>query len=259
MKSLREHRGWGDRRGFLRLLFVTTASGLVLEREWSGLLICDVEAAIPSGDSWLQLRVSDFPSLAREGGSVRLGTSVMEGTFPRGLFWPVIVTRGAGDRFYVLESRCAHADCVVRAYNATTGAITCPCHGSQYAIDGTVLNGPASFPLTDFPWQYDGVDTLDIQLPPWVFFVRGSGRVVDLGSGKASRFEVAFATFTGLTYEIRQRAAVGDRWQRVSFALTPEGPADATSLAGRDETVKVYLEKPAGAGFFAVTLRTFEV
>lgn len=249
------------RRKFLRTVFVTTAAaaGAVPDTDWLGLLVCDTAAAIPSGDCTLQIRVSDFPALAREGGSVRIGTSPMAGTFPRGLFWPVIVNRSANDRFYALESRCTHADCVVRPYSASARSITCPCHGSRFAIDGSVLAGPAGFPLTEFETRFDGADRLDIAVPNWVFLKPGTGRIVASGPGLPDRFELEFATFTDLTYELQRRATIEAPWQRIPFALTPDGPIDQTALAGRDDTVKVYVERPAGSAFFAVSLRTFVV
>jgi Rieske Fe-S protein len=35
------------------------------------------------------------------------------------------------------------------------GVITCPCHGSQYNLDGTVRRGPAQFSLTRYLTSYD--------------------------------------------------------------------------------------------------------
>lgn len=47
-----------------------------------------------------------------------------------------------------LSAICPHLGCVVQ-WNTTEATWDCPCHGSRFAVDGTVLNGPAPRGLTD--------------------------------------------------------------------------------------------------------------
>jgi Rieske Fe-S protein len=42
-------------------------------------------------------------------------------------------------------ARCTHAGC---ALGVRDGAAICPCHGSRFAFDGAVTQGPATEPLT---------------------------------------------------------------------------------------------------------------
>jgi hypothetical protein len=51
-------------------------------------------------------------------------------------------------KLHVRSASCTHMGCVVH-FNPFERCWDCPCHGSQYAIDGTALNGPAVSPLSE--------------------------------------------------------------------------------------------------------------
>jgi len=44
---------------------------------------------------------------------------------------------------------CTHAGCTV-GYSSNGPKLLCPCHGSQYMLDGSVIQGPAVASLTKF-------------------------------------------------------------------------------------------------------------
>jgi Rieske Fe-S protein len=62
----------------------------------------------------------------------------------------------------VFAINCSHLGCSV-ALNTKDKSFDCPCHGSRFHLDGTVLNGPAPVPLSHLTWK-QGTDpsTIDV-------------------------------------------------------------------------------------------------
>jgi glycine/D-amino acid oxidase-like deaminating enzyme/nitrite reductase/ring-hydroxylating ferredoxin subunit len=59
---------------------------------------------------------------------------------------PVAAFRDDAGELHLSSAVCTHAGCVVH-WNSFERCWDCPCHGSQFAADGQVLNGPAFRPL----------------------------------------------------------------------------------------------------------------
>ena len=59
----------------------------------------------------------------------------------------VAACRDKQGALHVRSASCTHLGCVVH-WNSTEQCWDCPCHGSQFAPDGTALNGPAVTPLS---------------------------------------------------------------------------------------------------------------
>ena len=53
------------------------------------------------------------------------------------------VSRDDSGELRVLSARCTHLGCIV-GWNPADRAWECPCHGSRFAADGTVVQGPAT-------------------------------------------------------------------------------------------------------------------
>lgn len=244
-----------SRRRFVGLFaFFPALSTLAHPRKTEAAVVA--AAAVPSQEGGLlRLRLEDFPALLQRFGSVRLGTSAI-GTdhFPAGLFYPVIITRGAADQFYAVDAACSHEGCTVLPWDPATQRIECPCHGSQYLIDGALQRGPAGFGLRRFLTRFDGANELAVELPDVSFALS-----VQVSPGEG-RVQLTFIAFEHLEYEVRFRHTVLDSWSDPRpFALTPNGPADQLTVLGRAHYATIHLDAPEEAGMFAVASRLREV
>jgi Rieske Fe-S protein len=66
--------------------------------------------------------------------------------------------KDAAGKVNVFAVNCSHLGCSV-AFNKDGKQFDCPCHGSQFHLDGTVLHGPATAPLSHLKWQQGASDT----------------------------------------------------------------------------------------------------
>ena len=66
---------------------------------------------------------------------------------------PILIVRISPRRYNALSMICTHEGCPVN--RPVNGRINCPCHGSQYDLDGNVLRGPAQLSLERYDTTYD--------------------------------------------------------------------------------------------------------
>ena len=64
-----------------------------------------------------------------------------------------LITQPSAGVFKGFVARCTHAGCALSVKN---GGIECPCHGSKFALDGSVVHGPAIEPLAARPVTVQG-------------------------------------------------------------------------------------------------------
>lgn len=74
---------------------------------------------------------------------------------------PIAVQRKDDGTFSAVLLRCTHKGCRPQVFEYS---LDCPCHGSQFDYDGTVLMGPAEVNLKSFPISEDGTGNIVISL-----------------------------------------------------------------------------------------------
>ena len=72
----------------------------------------------------------------------------------------IVLRRMPEQQWLALSTICSHAGCEVRVLPQ---GFECPCHGSAYAADGEVEEGPATRALQRFPVE-ETADTILIQV-----------------------------------------------------------------------------------------------
>ena len=74
-----------------------------------------------------------------------------------GMERPVYVRRLESGQHVAVLASCTHQGCQPEPVG---DRLACPCHGSEFAFDGAVLQGPAERPLTRYPVELEGEDVV---------------------------------------------------------------------------------------------------
>jgi Rieske Fe-S protein len=67
----------------------------------------------------------------------------------------VLFIRDSEKTVRIFNAHCTHKGCIVK-YSKKDNRIECPCHGSQYDLNGNVLKGPAPRALQTHPGALEG-------------------------------------------------------------------------------------------------------
>jgi Rieske Fe-S protein len=110
----------------------------------------DVTVNAPADGNLVITRAS-APELDRVGGSIVLRPT--DGSEP-------VLLANAGDDFLAMAARCPHAGCELTWVQEDKMA-ECPCHGSRFTSDGTVVYPPADIDVQTYPVTVDR-STLDV-------------------------------------------------------------------------------------------------
>jgi Rieske Fe-S protein len=75
----------------------------------------------------------------------------------------VLLIRDSEKTVLAFNAHCTHKACIVK-YIEKDKRIECPCHGSQYDLNGKVLKGPAPRSLQSHSVEFDG-NQIIVEIP----------------------------------------------------------------------------------------------
>ncbi len=247
-----------SRKAFIKTFSVFVAHSTLAGRAWSQTVASQVHAfAVPTGV--IRIRLSDFPALQAESGSVRIALNPVNGNQgPDGTFYPFIINRGPNNAFYALNSRCAHQGCIVEALDPSSNRMNCFCHNSVYAIDGKRVSGPTPGNLSKYTATYDGQDVLEVKVTNLAYSL--SAASVQPVQPGANRLELAFRAYRNVDYEVQYRKSLDAAPVAVQFGLTATGDIDQDVYTSpSNQTLKFYIENTAASGFYTVAMRLGQI
>ena len=106
-------------------------------------------------DGVVTLDLAEAPGLQSEGGFLRIQ--------PQGHPNALYVLALPDGEYTTLSPICTHRGCTVDLLGSE---LVCPCHGSTYDRQGSVLEGPAERPLQAYPTRLGPNGVLTIRLEP---------------------------------------------------------------------------------------------
>jgi Rieske Fe-S protein len=233
-----------SRRKFFKTFALATVATGLCPAGIKRFFTVELQAATDPTIGKLRVGLSSFTALQNVNGSVYVSVPGMF-SFP-----PLIVTRTGSSAFQSVTSICTHQGCQVGTYQTSTNSLFCPCHFSQFNPDGSVINGPAPSPLTNYASSFDSVNqVVEVDIPGLAYTVEGA-----LASASAnSRFALQFPTLAGVTYEVRFRSAFKTgSWTQVAFATSSGGAANVTTISGTGSQMTVYIDRTGDTGFYVI-------
>ena len=126
-----------SRRALLKALGVGAVGAVVLSGcQQAGGSLSTATSMSCGGNVCIDLTDTNNADLTQAGGAMIVG---MAGD-------SVAVIRKSATEVVALSAICTHAGCEMD-YNAGTQQMDCNCHGSVFALSGSVVNGPARRPV----------------------------------------------------------------------------------------------------------------
>ena len=203
-----------------------------------------VRAGITNFNEVLRLDINAFPSLALNSGSALI--SYNDGDTA------ILINRESDTDFHAMDPTCTHMGCRVDLYSIASNTIICPCHSSEYNIQGQVVHGPAVTNLNTYVTQFEGTSTLNIEISGFVH--RIDGIVLHSSTPTSKRMKLTFPTMAGSQYQVRHSPDVAGPFQTTPFATTAEDVANQTTFNGTGAPATVYVDAGDDTGFFTLDL-----
>ena len=125
------------RRGFM----------LTLSAAW--LAVMGFAKIATAGAKKVAVDISKIDKLTKVGGSATVKIKGQD----------ILLIRQGDKSFKALSGQCTHEACAV-VYSAKDNKVQCPCHKSNFALDGKVLNGPATKNLPTYETSLEGNNLL---------------------------------------------------------------------------------------------------
>ncbi|MCX6857694.1 MAG: Rieske 2Fe-2S domain-containing protein [Verrucomicrobia bacterium] len=235
------------RRRVIKQFSLCTAASIIGGKLWTARLL----ASLSSGGNVgvIKIRLSDYPALQNEYGSVQFKFNNAIGTY-----YPFTVTRAPNNVFHSVDTRCNHADCVVNPYNESTGLIECPCHGSQFSISGELVQGPATAPLVCYNTIFNATtDVVSVEVP--ALYTTISTVSVQSTTASSIRLRLQFKSLNNtFVYRVQYQQTLTDAPVFVNFSNSAGGLATQSQVTGNSGTRSVFVDATGTTGFFAVVL-----
>ena len=100
-----------SRRRFVKVFSLGSASSMLFGKAWRASVLADIT---PSSVGLLRVKLSDYPALLEDYGSVRLGLNPIENpSGPLGNFYPILINHHVDTTYYAMSTMCHHAGCIV--------------------------------------------------------------------------------------------------------------------------------------------------
>lgn len=132
------------RRKFLESVAASLAASVPLVSSFSGCAVTGLVVypqRIINGK--ISIAVANYAELNEVGGAIELNVERVSD--------PIVVVRKGLEELVALSPICTHLGCTVRKEAAF---FRCPCHGSTYTLDGTVVRGPAEKALVQYRTEF---------------------------------------------------------------------------------------------------------